>query len=285
MHDYCELCKDPGDRVNGPGGWPNQTRWFRRMNSSKRVDKNIYQTPYGTFRLHVQNGADKLVKTFETLAEAIEARDDFLKKHDLFIAPAPEGFQVCSEPKCRAVKPLTDFTPGYKRCKECINQYHRKRREDQDVRDYESEQRNARYASNPLGQKERHLRSKFGWTLDGYQQMGEDQGWLCAICFRPETRVFKGSGDRSDRVLSLAIDHDHEHDEAHTGALTACPECIRGLLCIDCNTMLGKLDDDPLQAIRVAEYLIEHKLRQGYDLEKAEILLSLKQIADLLESS
>ena len=57
-----------------------------------------------------------------------------------------------------------------------------------------------------------------------YDTMLAAQNGLCAICQRPPT---------SGRGKKLHVDHDHG-----TG-------CIRGLLCHDCNTGLGKFLDSP----------------------------------------
>lgn len=64
------------------------------------------------------------------------------------------------------------------------------------------------------------LRRKYGITEKVYSQILEAQGGVCAIC-----------GNPSSPGKSLAVDHDHE-----SGA-------IRGLLCFECNTGLGKFRD------------------------------------------
>ena len=84
------------------------------------------------------------------------------------------------------------------------------------------------------------LRKKFGILYDEYSQMIHDQENKCAICGNPETHM------RNGRVKELAIDHCHE-----TGK-------VRGLLCSDCNTGIGKLKDDPKILRKAAEYLEKH---------------------------
>jgi hypothetical protein len=59
------------------------------------------------------------------------------------------------------------------------------------------------------------------------------QGGVCAIC----------KADPATLSRMLAVDHDHV-----TGA-------FRGLLCINCNTGLGKFGDDPALLRAAAEYL------------------------------
>lgn len=73
--------------------------------------------------------------------------------------------------------------------------------------------------------------------------MFEKQNGVCAICKKPETAK-KQSGNGIKR---LSVDHDHT-----TGA-------IRGLLCMYCNTALGKFKDD-IEILKSAiVYLEAHK--------------------------
>lgn len=65
----------------------------------------------------------------------------------------------------------------------------------------------------------RRLR-KFGISEEDYGSMLTSQGGVCAIC----------GGSPDTRWKILAVDHDHDTDE------------VRGLLCMTCNTMLGRLE-------------------------------------------
>lgn len=78
---------------------------------------------------------------------------------------------------------------------------------------------------------------KFGITHQDYAKLFQNQDGLCAICKQPETAT------RLGKVKSLAVDHDHK-----TGR-------IRGLLCSDCNTGIGKLKDDPEILQSAIQYL------------------------------
>jgi len=69
--------------------------------------------------------------------------------------------------------------------------------------------------------------------------MLEAQGGVCKLCSKPETRVNPQTGG----VSRLAVDHCHK-----TGV-------VRGLLCLDCNTGLGKFGDDPTLLLKAVEYL------------------------------
>jgi len=89
----------------------------------------------------------------------------------------------------------------------------------------------------PLIQKSRALRDSFNLSFDDYMQMFNDQSGACAICHQPETHRRQG------KLKALAVDHDHK-----TGA-------IRGLLCSDCNTGIGKLKDSPSVLRSAIQYL------------------------------
>lgn len=85
-----------------------------------------------------------------------------------------------------------------------------------------------------------HLQRNFGIDLAEYQRMFVEQNGVCAICDRPETRQRRGT------LRWLAVDHNHE-----TGA-------VRGLLCSDCNVMLGYAQDSESRMARAIEYLRRH---------------------------
>jgi hypothetical protein len=59
------------------------------------------------------------------------------------------------------------------------------------------------------------------------------------------------------RKKRLAVDHDHKLAKLHDHPEEkGCPECIRGLLCRNCNrNILGRLHDDPEALERGAFYL------------------------------
>jgi hypothetical protein len=120
-------------------------------------------------------------------------------------------------PACKVEKPLDDFV-GRKRktyCKPCER-----------TRSREARQRNGPATVRSVHRRSR-LRRIYGMTLQEYDAMHARQQGLCAICGQPEYRARQGL------PLPLAVDHDH-----NTGR-------VRGLLCHDCNTGLGKFKDRP----------------------------------------
>jgi predicted ATP-binding protein involved in virulence len=79
----------------------------------------------------------------------------------------------------------------------------------------------------------RYLRtslSRFGISLDEYNEMYERQNGVCVICGKNKNR-------------RLCIDHDHT-----TGK-------IRGLLCRECNMALGYVQDETTVLKNMIEYL------------------------------
>ena len=78
------------------------------------------------------------------------------------------------------------------------------------------------------------LLSRYGLTVEQYEVMYEAQARGCAICGEPPQRQ------------RLSIDHDHSTGE------------VRGLLCERCNSVLGRVKDDPMVLVSAASYLMEH---------------------------
>jgi hypothetical protein len=97
-------------------------------------------------------------------------------------------------------------------------------------RDGWSEERKALEESK---RKDRYFKRKYGIGLEEYETMFAAQCGLCKICKTDEKR---GIGD-------LQVDHCHTTGE------------IRGLLCSNCNLMLGLVYDDTETLLSAIEYL------------------------------
>lgn len=78
----------------------------------------------------------------------------------------------------------------------------------------------------------RKLLARYGLTMEAYQDMLFSQGGVCKIC-----------GSRCDKKFRLSVDHCHTTQQ------------VRGLLCDDCNNMLGRAKDNPEVLRKAAEYL------------------------------
>lgn len=132
---------------------------------------------------------------------------------------------------------------GMKKCSRCstmktIEEFHKSIRTSDGLTDY---CRSCR--------KDRGLRKAHGISLSEYTAMQELQGGVCAICSRHGSEFKKG----------LCVDHDHD-----TGA-------IRALLCPNCNTSIGLMQDDANLLVAAADYLRKHSrcLFQNHDQGKA----------------
>lgn len=212
------------------------------------MTKHIHETQYGTYQVQIRGAGARLNKTFKTLDEAIAARDAFIGEHSLPPADIPAGHKYCGG--CRSVKALTDFTANNAKCRECTTQYQVKRRKDPNVRGRENELHRRRHRENPDAQRNRQLKHWYDIGLRDYNEMFSSQGEVCAICQKPETAVIKG------KIAALAVDHKHNHTCDHDrSGQKACTECIRGLLCRDCNTILGKINDSTDWLESAIEYL------------------------------
>lgn len=88
--------------------------------------------------------------------------------------------------------------------------------------------------------RDMRLIRQYGISVDRYEEMLTAQGGGCAICQRPEG------------TTSLHIDHDHSCCPERK---KSCGNCIRGLLCEDCNRAIGMLQDSPRLLVNAIGYL------------------------------
>lgn len=144
-------------------------------------------------------------------------------------SPVVDGRKTCS--RCKVNKPVTEFyRRGDKRgeyqasCRDCVADSAARRKE-----------------SDPLMDHRRHVWVKYRLRYDKYEAMLAAQGGRCAICCTDDP----GMGRR------WAIDHDH----ACCPTEKSCGRCVRGLLCHQCNRLLGDARDS-VETLRAAiDYL------------------------------
>lgn len=86
-------------------------------------------------------------------------------------------------------------------------------------------------------QQEKHLKYKFNLTLKEYKILIEKQKGKCLICNKKP----------KNKIKKLSIDHDHK-----TGK-------IRGLLCHNCNVIIGLAHEDIKILKNIAKYLQRKK--------------------------
>ena len=91
--------------------------------------------------------------------------------------------------------------------------------------------RREHYAKNKHLYRNQMYKMRYGITLEEYDAMLREQGDVCAIC------------KKTDNSRELAVDHSHT-----TGV-------VRGLLCKQCNTMLGHIESVPGILDSAKEYL------------------------------
>jgi Recombination endonuclease VII len=85
---------------------------------------------------------------------------------------------------------------------------------------------------------ERMLKTRYGLTETDYQEILAKQSGVCALCGRSAKR--------------LCVDHDHK---CCPKKCKSCGKCIRGLLCVRCNMVLGWLEFNPSIIQKVAGYV------------------------------
>jgi len=83
----------------------------------------------------------------------------------------------------------------------------------------------------------RLLKSRFGMSPVDFEKLLNIQNGLCAICKRPPKTVHGGRAFHID------------HDDAS--------KMVRGLLCYNCNSLLGHLRHDPVYLSAAVTYLME----------------------------
>ena len=119
----------------------------------------------------------------------------------------------------------------YSKCQACYNAY---------MRDYMAKHRNTDKM------RDKRLKHTYGISLDKYNQMLADQGGRCAIC----------DSEEPGANANFEVDHDHSCCDGKR----SCGECVRGLLCSNCNTGIARFKDDPSLMIKAMTYLRERKL-------------------------
>lgn len=96
------------------------------------------------------------------------------------------------------------------------------------------------------------LKNKYGLMEQDYLELIERQDGVCAICF-----------SEPSQKKSLCVDHDHKCCDGQR----SCGECVRGLLCVKCNTLIGLADDNVEVLMRAVRYLL-HGISEQLENEK-----------------
>lgn len=92
------------------------------------------------------------------------------------------------------------------------------------------------YYKNNKDKKKKHARTyvlkQYALTPDEFAGILADQNYVCAICKKPNTTK-----------QNWHVDHDHQTKQ------------VRGILCVNCNLMLGNAKDDPIVLENAIIYL------------------------------
>ena len=171
---------------------------------------------------------------------------------------------------CKKVKSASEFQKhaGQKdglqsKCRVCNNAHNRKYNSSQErkkeIKEYQnlvdSKERQKeymkRYSSSPNRKARKAdlnrwstLKRKYGLSKSNWMLLLKSQNGRCAIC---ET------GNPTRGVWT--VDHDHNCCKgSHT-----CGNCVRAILCNDCNTGIGFLKDDSSILLKAVNYLESYK--------------------------
>jgi hypothetical protein len=126
-------------------------------------------------------------------------------------------------PTCKKSKPLQDYWKSQYSCIPCTKE----------------KQKNRWASRSPKKRLHQHLKYKYGVTEEKLIETLDKQNNACAICKEslPDLLVYE------NRRRGYAIDHNHDSGE------------FRGVLCTNCNTLLGMAKDNKDILLAAIDYL------------------------------
>lgn len=166
-------------------------------------------------------GADPATRWLVERRERMAIAADVVRAVDAGEIPPPEILCKC----CHLMKPITAFV----RNKDLPGRYYRQSFCNPCLVVKAKQYRDADPERHRGVVRKGHLKREFGLTLSDYDRMLAEQKYVCAICQNQEVDIHPQTG----KVKRLSVDHD-----ARTGH-------VRGLLCHQCNTGIGKLRHSP----------------------------------------
>ena len=93
------------------------------------------------------------------------------------------------------------------------------------------------------------LKKKYKLTFEQYDEMLAAQGGKCAICLTDYTELSE----------SLYVDHNRKCCPSKE----SCGNCVRGLLCRQCNFAIGLLKDNEVIIKTASDYVKKHNEKVG----------------------
>lgn len=142
---------------------------------------------------------------------------------------APPGQKWC--PTCKDFRDASSFNLD-RGSKDGLQAY---------CKDCRAKQQRSDYAKDPRKYIDRQYLYNYGIEAAAYRKLLEEQNGVCAACGNPELPRRK-----TVSATRLSVDHDHT-----TGK-------VRGLLCSNCNTALGLLQESPERILALLTYLRTH---------------------------
>jgi hypothetical protein len=145
--------------------------------------------------------------------------------------------KIC--PKCKVVKKQNEFAADRSRfdglqtyCKTCNSIKHKKHRDANPEKYKTGIVRVKKYNSKQEASRAYSLSSKYGITIQDYEDMLLKQNYKCAIC-------------EKEFISRKKTYIDHCHSKGH----------VRGLLCQNCNIALGHIKDNITTLNSMIKYL------------------------------
>ena len=103
----------------------------------------------------------------------------------------------------------------------------------------------------------RHIKVRYGLSQDDWLWMLKEQNYQCKICRKKLKERADKEGDRrrnnTAKDKRVIVDHDHKTDR------------VRGMLCNNCNLLLGHADDD-VTILNSAIVYLKETVEMGSDL-------------------
>lgn len=138
--------------------------------------------------------------------------------------------------KCKIEKSAKAFSKGTPWCKSCKSKYDAKYRKKPEIK---AKAREVNYKE--------HIYRQYKLRIDDVALLAKKQNYKCSICKNGLADVY----DFDVKRYGLVIDHDHSCCPGNK----SCGKCIRGLLCRECNLLLGHCKDDIDRLKNAIKYL------------------------------
>jgi hypothetical protein len=96
----------------------------------------------------------------------------------------------------------------------------------------------------------KEIRFRLKWTYniseDAYNWLAFSQDYVCYLCEESDCRT-----NKEGLTYNLSVDHDHRCCSGNK----SCGSCVRHLLCVKCNTLVGTVESKPKLAYLLSNYV------------------------------